>query len=51
MIWQMKHVAEGDRPLPMLPLRQTCGNTDAIDGWARDHEVEVDFGYGVERDP
>jgi hypothetical protein len=49
--WQIKTVAEGDRPLPMLPLRKNCRNMDAINGWAREHEVVVDFGYGVERDP
>jgi hypothetical protein len=49
--WQIKTVKEGDIPLPILPLRKNCRNMDAINGWAQEHEVAVDFGSGVEGDP
>jgi len=49
--WQIKTVKEGDIPLPILPLRKNCRNMDAINGWAQEREVVVDFGSGVERDP
>ena len=46
--WHIKTVKEGDRPLPMLPLKKNCRNMETIDAWARDREVVVDFGYGIE---
>jgi hypothetical protein len=49
-MWRIKVVKKGDIPFLILPSRENCRNIDAINGWAREHEVEVDFGFGVERD-
>jgi hypothetical protein len=34
----------------MLPLRKNCVNMEAINDWAHDHAVVVDFGDGIEKD-